>query len=117
MAAALRPTEIRLKKDQHLLEVDFDDGTSSRSIAQSVSHATRTPFLRGEVLIDAAATAGDIDIRLLELESIARSDGSAVGVASALPITVTRIAEWAKTLESRGVNLVPVTAVLRKRQR
>ncbi len=95
----------------------FDDGTSSRSVAQSVAHATRTPFLRSEVLIDAAATAGDIDTRLLELESIARTDGSAVGVASALPITVTRITEWAKTLESRGVILVPVTAVLRKRQR
>lgn len=94
----------------------FDDGASSRSIAQSVAHAARAPFLRGEVLIDATATAGDIDTRLLELESIARSDGSAVGVASALPITVARIAEWAKTLESRGAVLVPVTAVLRKRQ-
>ena len=95
----------------------LDDGSSSRSVAQSVAHATRTPFLRGEVVIDASATGQDIDTRLLELESIARNEGSSIGVASALPVTVKRISQWAKTLESRGVVLVPVSAVLRKRLR
>ena len=94
----------------------LDDGSSSRSIAQSVAHATGTPFVNSEVVIDTTATAGDIDVRLLELESIARARGSSVGIATALPISVNRITEWAKTLESRGVILVPLTAVLRKRQ-
>ena len=94
-----------------------DDGSSPRSLTESVADATRTPFAKGQVIIDAAASAADIDTRLLELETIARTTGSSVGVASALPITVKRIAEWAKTLESRGVVLVPVTTVMRKKTR
>jgi len=90
----------------------LDNGTSPRSRAESVAHATRTPFAKSEVVIDAS----DIDTRLLELETIARSKGSAVGYASALPVTVKRIAEWAKSLESRGVVLVPISAIVRKRQ-
>jgi polysaccharide deacetylase 2 family uncharacterized protein YibQ len=38
----------------------------------------------------------------------------AVGVASALPISIERISAWAKTLESRGVMLVPLTTAMLK---
>ena len=41
----------------------------------------------------------------------ARERGIAVGIASALPVSIERIAEWAKAAESRGLLLVPITAV------
>ena len=37
-----------------------------------------------------------------------------VGVASALPISVERIGNWAKQLESRGIMLVPLTTAMLK---
>jgi hypothetical protein len=37
----------------------------------------------------------------------------AIGYASALPLSVARIAEWARQLEARGITLVPITATVR----
>ena len=40
--------------------------------------------------------------------------GNAIGVASSLPVSVERIGNWAKSLESRGVLLVPLTTAMLK---
>ena len=40
-----------------------------------------------------------------------RERGTAVGMASALPVTIERLAKWAKAAESRGFLLVPISAV------
>ncbi|WP_407049435.1 divergent polysaccharide deacetylase family protein [Methyloraptor flagellatus] len=91
----------------------LDDGTSSRSVAVQVSRKTRTPFARADVVVDQVATDAGIDARLAQLEQLARTNGSAIGVASALPITVKKLAEWAKSLDSRGLVLVPVSSLAR----
>ena len=52
-----------------------------------------------------------IDRALARLEALARERGIAVGVASALPASIERIAQWAKAAESRGFVLVPISAV------
>jgi uncharacterized protein len=59
-------------------------------------------------------TAIEIDRALGRLEALARERGMAVGMAGALPITIDRIARWAKAAEARGVQLVPITAVVAK---
>jgi polysaccharide deacetylase 2 family uncharacterized protein YibQ len=51
---------------------------------------------------------------LARLEALARERGSAVGVASALPASIDRIAAWAKAAESRGVAIVPISAIVSK---
>ena len=55
-----------------------------------------------------------IDRALTKLESLARERGLAVGVASALPVSIDRIAAWTKALESRGIMLVPLTTAMLK---
>ena len=50
--------------------------------------------------------------RLSELETQARANGSAVGSAFLYPVSIARIAAWAKGLESRGFVLVPVSAIV-----
>jgi uncharacterized protein len=54
-------------------------------------------------------TPAEISKALLRLESAARTNGVAIGTASALPVTIDRVAQWAKTLESRGFMLVPIS--------
>ena len=91
-----------------------DDGTAPRSVGQAVAEGTAVPFARADLGIDTSPTSADIDKALARLESLARERGYAVGTASALPISIERIAAWAKTLESRGVMLVPLTTAMLK---
>lgn len=92
----------------------LDDGSSPRSIAAQSAQATNAPFLKADLVVDASPTWADIDSALAKLEVIAASKGFAVGTATALPISVERIARWAKAAESRGIHIVPVSAILPK---
>ncbi len=91
-----------------------DDGASPRSLASQIAGANRTAFAKADIVVDAVPTTAEIDKALVRLETIARERGSAVAYASALPVTVERVARWSKTLAGRGVALVPVTAVALK---
>jgi uncharacterized protein len=92
----------------------LDDGSSPRSVAGQVAETASLPFARADVSIDAAPSALEIDRALAKLEAIAKERGSAVGVASALPISIERIGAWAKALESHGIMLVPLTTAILK---
>ena len=88
-----------------------DDGSSPRSIAGQLAGSQNLPFAKTDIVLDAVPTPTEIDHALARLEMAAREHGTAVGFATALPATVARIAEWAKTVEARGFVLVPITMV------
>src|SRR5690606_17600160 len=88
----------------------LDDGSSSRSRAGALAEASQTPFAKADVVIDEVPRQEQILSRLLQLEGIARAQGVAVGVASALPVTVDQLADWSRDLEQRGLQLIPVSA-------
>ena len=92
----------------------FDDGSAPRSVAAALAGAQAMPFARGDVAIDAVPTSAEIDRELAKLEGLAKERGFAVGTASALPISIDRIGAWIKTLDSRGVMLVPLTTTMLK---
>lgn len=91
-----------------------DDGASTRSIAGQIAGAQNMPFVKTDVVIDAVPTPTEIDHALTRLEMAARQNGAAVGLASAEPATVERIAQWAKKVEDRGFVLVPISMVALK---
>jgi polysaccharide deacetylase 2 family uncharacterized protein YibQ len=88
-----------------------DDGASPRSVAGQFAGSHNLPFAKADVVIDTVPTPVEIDRALARLEMAARDHGTAVGLANALPGTITRIAEWAKKVEARGFVLVPITMV------
>lgn len=88
----------------------LDDGTSPRSLAGQIAGASGLPYAKANVVLDAVPTANEIDGALARLEKMASDSGVAVGVASALPISIARIAAWAKKAEARGFLLVPISA-------
>jgi uncharacterized protein len=92
----------------------FDDGAVPRSVAPSLATAQTVPFAKADVSIDAVPTAGEIDRALAKLEGLAKERGVAVGVASALPISIERMSVWSKALENRGIMLVPLTTAILK---
>jgi polysaccharide deacetylase 2 family uncharacterized protein YibQ len=93
----------------------LDDGSSPRSQAQQAAAKTKAPFLKADLMLDARTEWADIDAALVKLEAIAAEKGVAIATASALPVTIERIARWAKTLEARGIRLVPVSAAFQRK--
>jgi uncharacterized protein len=92
----------------------FDDGSAPRSVAPSLAAGQAMPFAKADLTIDAVPTTLEIDRALAKLETIARERGTAVGIASALPISIERLSAWSKALEGRGIMLVPLTTAMLK---
>jgi polysaccharide deacetylase 2 family uncharacterized protein YibQ len=105
--AALAPV-LRETKDRGLFYVD--DATSPRSLANALASRADVAFSRADIVLDADKTPDSIDAALSRLEALARKNGFALGSASGLPVNVDRIARFARTLEERGIALVPVSA-------
>jgi uncharacterized protein len=92
----------------------LDDGSTPRTTAPALAASQAMPFAKADFAIDAVPTAAEIDRALAKLENLAKERGTAVGVASALPVSIERIAVWIKALDSRGIMLVPLTTAMLK---
>ncbi len=92
----------------------LDDGLAPRSVAATLTTSQGMPFVKADFTIDAVPTLAEIDRALAKLENLAKERGTAVGVASALPISIERIGVWIKALESHGIMLVPLTTAMLK---
>jgi uncharacterized protein len=92
----------------------IDDGGNPRSVAGRITGANNWPIAKADMIVDSVPTPAEIDHALGRLEMVARERGVAVGISSALPVSVEHIAKWAKAAESRGLLLVPITAVALK---
>jgi polysaccharide deacetylase 2 family uncharacterized protein YibQ len=88
----------------------LDDGSSPRSATELA--AGRAPFLRADAVLDASLTSDAIDAALANLVSIAKARGFAIATATAFPLSVKEIADFASSAAGKGVVLVPVTALL-----
>lgn len=89
-----------------------DDGRSARSRVRAVAQEN-APVLRADVIVDARTDEQSMTNRLTQLEALARENGEAVGVASALPLTITMLEDWAASLRAKGIVLVPVSSIVR----
>jgi polysaccharide deacetylase 2 family uncharacterized protein YibQ len=87
----------------------LDDGSVEGSVAGQVAKDIGLEYSVAQVQLDAAQMAKD----LAALEAVAKTQGAAIGVAKAEPSTVKKIAEWADSLEAKGLVLVPVSATMR----
>lgn len=91
-----------------LLYIDPRIGIAKADPAAEIALAQRNVDL---VLDSNGADAREIDQRLIQLEAIARRDGTALGLASAAtPVMIERLATWASRLATDLV-IVPVSAI------
>ncbi|HEU0095317.1 MAG TPA: divergent polysaccharide deacetylase family protein [Rhizomicrobium sp.] len=90
----------------------FDNGSAAQSVTPIVAGQVGMPLAQSGPAIDSIQTALEIDRRLSDLETQARANGSAVGSAFLYPVTIARLADWAKGLQARGFVLVPVSAIV-----
>jgi uncharacterized protein len=88
-----------------------DDGTSTQSLAPAIAGDLQMPAARADVVIDPTADPDALDAELAQLETIAKAQGSAIGVAPGLPDVVDRLSRFVDELSSAGFALVPASAL------
>jgi len=90
----------------------LDDGSSPRSLARDIGPTLALPTTVADVVLDASPMPEAIEAALARLEAQARRQDGAVGVATALPVSVEHISRWARSLEARGLALTPISAIV-----
>lgn len=90
----------------------IDDGSSNRSVSQQLASANKVPYARASMLIDANPARSSILSALASLEAEALEHGSAIGIVSALPISIQAVSEWSAGLDAKGIALVPASALM-----
>lgn len=107
---AMKPILAEIKA-RGLLYVDAR--SSARSIATVMASQMQVPRAINDRFLDSREVSRvTIDARLIELERIAKDAGVSIAIGQAFPVTIERVREWAQTLESKGLALVPVSAVV-----
>jgi polysaccharide deacetylase 2 family uncharacterized protein YibQ len=107
-AVLMRPI-LEDARDRGLIFVD--DGSSPRTVSSSLAGDLKLEYAKAQLTLDVTPSPDKIDEALAQLEQEARNKGHAIGIASALPVTLDRISKWSKDLERRGIALVPVSVM------
>ncbi len=108
-ASDMRPI-LETVKQKGLLYLD--SRTASNSVGFRVAGEIGLDRAVNSRFLDAEASRPAIDARLAELERVARTQGAAVGIGFPYPVTLERLTQWIATLEQKGIQLAPLTAVI-----
>jgi uncharacterized protein len=90
-----------------------DDGSSNRSLAPQLAAGNKVPFSRVDMLVDTNPGREPILAALGSLEAKAMENGAAIGIVSALPISIATVTEWSRQIENKGLMLVPASALMK----
>ncbi len=95
----------------------LDSRTSAATVAARLAAEIGVPHVSRDLFIDHLATGPEIRSKLAALEQLARKRGSAVGIGHPYDATLEALESWLPELRRRGFHLVPVSAVVRQRNR
>lgn len=93
---------------EHKLSFTYVARPSNHQFMQMLGKAEQ-PALGVDLVLDNKLTNEAIDAQLAQAESMAQQSGFAVVLARPYPISVERIEMWLKTLEAKGIHLVPLS--------
>ena len=107
----LRPI-LRALKERGLMFVD--SRSTSKSVAGALAGHMQLPRVVNDSFLDHEPRRDAIDQSFAAAEGDARARGVAVVMARPFSVTLERMAAWLPMLESRGIEIVPVTALADK---
>ncbi len=99
---AINPLFIQLK-DRGLVFVDNSPSTAPTPIAKQL----KLPYLNNPFVIE----ANNMERSFRKLETLARQNKQALGIIHADANTIPALEQWSRTLEQRGIALVPLTSL------
>ena len=91
----------------------LDNGLTSRSLTPSLAPTHQVPYAIASSVIDNTQLSRVvIDSKLAQIERLAIKNGRVVALGRPYPVTLERLSNWANELSERGLQLVPLSAVL-----
>lgn len=90
----------------------LDSRTSQASAAAKVGQAAGVPTLGRDIFLDHAQGPDNLLNQLDLLETIARRSGSAIAIGHPHDMTLEVLEVWVRGLDAKGIDLVPLTALL-----
>jgi polysaccharide deacetylase 2 family uncharacterized protein YibQ len=109
----LRPI-LSVLRDRGFIYVGRQPG--QRAASARLAQELGVPHAAIDRQIDADPSREAIEQRLAELEKTARDTGAAVAMVRAHPASFERLAIWHTSLETKGIALAPITAVLNRQR-
>ncbi len=89
-----------------------EDGSLPRSVINTVAADEGVRYARAARVIDTRDDADAIEAQLSALESLAISDGQALGSGFAFPVTIDVVKTWTERLEDKGIRLAPASNMI-----
>jgi polysaccharide deacetylase 2 family uncharacterized protein YibQ len=93
--------------------VFLEDTPSGRSVVADIGARVGLQVRATQVVIDSDQNAKAIAKALQALEQDARRSGLAIASGTGLDVTIEEVVEWVKTLNDRGILLVPLSTAYR----
>jgi len=90
----------------------LDSRTTAATQAEAAADAAGVPSLRRQVFLDDTDDLATIRNQLAQLERTAARQGYAIAIGHPRPYTVQALTEWLPLLASKGLALVPISAVM-----
>lgn len=90
----------------------LDSKTIHTSVAADMARAYGVRVAERDVFLDHEETRAFTDNALAKLERVAAQKGSAIAIGHPKEITMQALREWIPTLDAKGFELVPLSAVL-----
>ena len=91
----------------------IDNGLVAQSQIVKIASTIALPRARSDVYIDQDPSRLGILRGLSKLVELAQKNASAIGIARALPSTLSSIMTWTKTLAGKQLILAPVSAIVK----
>lgn len=95
----------------------LDSKTIATSVAADVAGQHNIPHATRDVFLDHEETPEFVLAALKKTEAVARDHGAAIAIGHPKQVTMTALKKWIPTLERRGFELVPLSALVNPPQK
>jgi hypothetical protein len=88
-----------------------DNKAPEQSVVAPIATQMKLAWAAGNSVIDSESDPATIDQTLAGLETIAKRNGAALGIAALSPALLDRVSTWLPSLDGKGVVLAPASAI------
>ncbi|TPW26522.1 divergent polysaccharide deacetylase family protein [Pararhizobium mangrovi] len=92
----------------------LDDGSAAQSRVATMAARIGMPYAVADLTLDEGSGRSAVEDALDKLADRAHRQGSAIGVASAFPTTISAVADWAAAAQANGIRLVGVSHLVHR---
>jgi len=93
----------------------LDSKTIGDTVGPSAAKAAGVPFVERDIFLDNTETVEAVTAQLEALVTAAKAHGTAIGIGHPHDATFTALRAWLPHLAGRGITLLPVTEILKRR--